>query len=67
MIDTKLLRSKMVLFDDTNESLAEVLNVSKQTLSAKINGKVDFWQSEIKMIVERYNLTSEETEKIFFN
>ena len=57
----------MVLFNDTNESLAEALNISRQTLSAKINGKVDFWQSEIKQIVERYTLTSEETEQIFFN
>lgn len=57
----------MVLFNDTNETLAEALNISRQTMSAKINGKVDFKQSEIKIIVERYKLTPEETEQIFFN
>lgn len=67
MIDSNLLRSKMVLFDDTNESLAEALNISRQTMSAKITGKTDFKQSEIKVIVERYKLTPEETEQTFFN
>lgn len=57
----------MVLFDDTNETLADALNVSRQTMSAKIKGKVDFKQSEIKIIVERYELTPEKTEQIFFN
>lgn len=67
MVNSNLLRSKMVLFNDTNETLAEALNISRQTMSAKINGKVDFKQSEIKTIVERYNLTPEETEQTFFN
>jgi DNA-binding XRE family transcriptional regulator len=67
MIDSKLLRSKMVLFGDTTESLAEVLGISRQTLSAKINGKIDFWQSEMKIIIVRYDLTPEETHQMFFN
>ena len=67
MVNSKLLRSKMILFGDTNETLADALNISRQTMSAKINGKVDFWQSEIKLIVERYELTNDEMEQIFFN
>ena len=67
MVNSKLLRSKMVLFGDTNESLADALNISRQSLSAKINNKSDFWQSEIKFIITRYELTPEEIEQIFFN
>lgn len=66
MVNSKMLRSKMVLFGDTNESLAEALHISKQTISAKITGKIDFWQTEIKEIALRYNLTPDEVDKIFF-
>lgn len=67
-MNRKLLRSKMVLFDDTNSSLAEALNISPQRLSAKINETdgAEFTQKEIKCISIRYNLTSDEIHAIFF-
>lgn len=64
-MNTKLLRSKMVLFDDTNESLAEALGITPQAFSLKLNGNQEFKQSEIKAIKERYNLTPEEIVDIF--
>lgn len=67
-MNAKLLRSKMVLFGDTQGELADVLGISQQRLSAKINetNGAEFTQKEIKAIKERYNLTSEETALIFF-
>ena len=68
-LNKNLLKSVMVLHDDTQERLAEYLNISSGTLSLKINetNGAEFTQGEIKKIIERYDLTAEDTEKIFFN
>ena len=67
-MNKNLLRSKMVLFGDTNETLAAALGISPQRLSAKINAKdgAEFVQREIKVMRNRYQLTDEETGLIFF-
>lgn len=67
-MNKNLLRSKMVLFGDTNETLATALGITPQRLSAKINttGGAEFVQREIKVIRDRYHLTDEETALIFF-
>lgn len=64
-MNTKLLRSKMVLFGDTNESLAEALGITPQAFSLKLNGNQEFKQSEIKAIKNRYELTPDEIVDIF--
>ena len=62
-----LLRSVMVLHGDTNRSLAAFLGISEQSLSKKINENgTEFRQGEIARIKERYNLTSEQVDLIFF-
>lgn len=62
-----LLRSVMVLHGDTNRSLAAFLGISEQSLSNKINENgTEFRQGEIARIKERYNLTSEQVDLIFF-
>lgn len=66
MVDSKFFKSKMILFDDNIDKLAEVLQITRQSLSKKINNKTDFWQSEINLISKRYNLTPEELERMFF-
>ena len=68
-MNKKLLRSEMVLHDDTNTTLAEALNISQQTLSAKMNerGGAEFKQNEISIIRARYNLTNDKVIAIFFN
>lgn len=68
-MNTVLLKSKMVLFGDTNMTLGKALNIAYQTVSAKINNTngAEFTQGEIKTIKQRYNLTATEIDEIFFN
>ncbi|CEO32944.1 hypothetical protein [Paraclostridium sordellii] len=63
-----LLKSKMILFGDNNGLLAEYIGISKQRFSAKINETkgAEFTQGEIRKIKNRYNLSAEEIEEIFF-
>ena len=65
---TAKLRSVMVLHGDTNAVLAGVIGISPQTFSIKINERngAEFTQSEISKIRERYNLSPEEVDDIFF-
>lgn len=68
-MNKKLLRSEMVLHDDTNITLANALGISPQSLSAKMNetNGAEFVQGEINIIRIRYNLTDEKVIAIFFN
>ena len=68
-MNKKLLRSEMVLHDDTNGTLAEVLGISQQSFSAKLNetNGAEFNQGEISKIRSRYNLSDEKVVSIFFN
>lgn len=61
-------RSVMVLFGDTNKSLADYLGISEGSVNNKINEKgTEFKQSEIASIKKRYALTDEQVSDIFFN
>lgn len=63
-----LLRSIMVLNNDTNKDLAEYLDISEKSVSDKINENgTEFKQSEISAIKKRYSLSDEQTTAIFFN
>lgn len=67
-MDKALLRSIIVLHEDTYETLAEYLQISKRSLISKINESgSEFKQSEISKIKAKYNLDDEEVIKIFFN
>ena len=66
-MNSVLFRSIMVLNQDTNKKLAEYLGCSEQTVCNKINeNDTEFKQSEIAMIIKRYNLTAEQIKAIFF-
>jgi FixJ family two-component response regulator len=66
-MNKELLRSIMVLHGDTNKDLAEALEISEQSVSGKINEKgTEFKQGEIAKIKDRYNLTPEQVEAVFF-
>lgn len=52
--------------NDTLEELSKHLEITYQTLSKKRNGHVEFTRAEIKKIKDRYNLTPEEIDYIFF-
>ena len=58
----------MVLHEDTNGSLADYLNITQNRLSAKMNewNGAEFTQGEIRKIKERYSLTPEQVNQIFF-
>lgn len=60
------LKSKMVLHEDTMESLARYLGISRQTLSGRMNGHSAFKAHEVMSIADRYNLASDEIVEIFF-
>lgn len=63
-----LLRSVMVLFDDTNKTLAGYLGISERSVTDKINERgTEFKQSEIAAIKKRYALSDEQVNNIFFN
>ena len=65
-MDTKELKAAMKRNDDTQEKLAEALGLQASGVSERVNGKVEFRRSEINTIRERYNLSPEETIRIFF-
>lgn len=66
-MNSKLLRSVMVLHGDTNKDLAEYLGITEQSVSAKINeNNTEFKQGEIAKIRDRYGLDAEQVEAIFF-
>lgn len=60
---------KVVLkrFGHTQNNLAELLGITYQSVSIKLNGHKDFTQTEIFKIIVMYNLTPEEVVDIFFN
>lgn len=73
-MNTFLLKGIMYEHQDSMEDLAQVLNINSQTLYMKMreyNGsqarRQQFNQSEIKLIVDRYDLTGDEIKRIFFN
>lgn len=66
-MNSKLLRSFMVLHGDTNATLADFLGITEQSVSNKINENgTEFKQSEIAKIKARYNLDSDMVDRIFF-
>ena len=66
-MNAKLLRSVMVLHDDTNASLAAFLGITDQSVCNKINQNgTEFKQGEIAKIKARYNLDSDMVDRIFF-
>ena len=67
-MNKQLLRSIMVLHNDTNKTLAEYLGISEKSVNDKINEKgTEFKQSEIAAIRKRYSLSDEQVSIIFFN
>lgn len=65
-MDIKLLKTKMFFAGDSQVSLAKYLELSANSMSNKMTGKVQFKAEEIAKIVWKYNLTAQETYDIFF-
>lgn len=67
-MNKRMLQAEMALHGDTGGSLAEYLGIWRSTFSAKINetNGAEFTQHEIAAIKERYGLTAEKIDQIFF-
>lgn len=62
------LKSIMTLHGDTNRDVAEMLGISEQSFSCKINENgTEFKQGEITRIKDKYNLSPVEVDAIFFD
>lgn len=63
------LVSVMKKHGDRQEDLANYIGISLQRFNAKINEKdgAEFTKGEIQKIKEKYNLTAEDVDLIFFN
>lgn len=66
LVDKRLFKSKMYLYGDNGKSLAKYLGITQATVSRCLNGRAEFTQSQIGRIKDRYELTAEEVEDIFF-
>ena len=62
------LESVMKLHNDNGQPLAQYLGIARQTFSNKLNETrgAEFTQGEIRLIKEKYNLSAEEIDTIFF-
>lgn len=65
-MNKKELKVEMLRYGDVGETLAKALNISSQTLSAKMNDKAEFTQNEISIIKSRYDLSPDRIVEIFF-
>lgn len=63
------LESVMKLHNDNGQTLAQYLGIARPTFSNKLNETrgAEFTQGEIRLIKERYNLSAEEVDMIFFS
>lgn len=63
------LESVMKLHNDNGQTLAQYLGIARPTFSNKLNETrgAEFTQGEIRLIKERYNLSAEEVDMIFFD
>lgn len=68
-MNKNMLISKMKLFGDRQEDLAEFIGLSLSRFNAKLNetNNAQFTMFEIQKIKEKYNLTAEEVDAIFFD
>ena len=60
------LLAQMAKNGDTYKSLATALGRTYTAIWQKINGKRPFTQSEIQIIIDRYNLKAKDIQEIFF-
>ncbi|MBQ3330837.1 MAG: helix-turn-helix transcriptional regulator [Ruminococcus sp.] len=67
-MDKQLLKSIMLQFGDTQESLAAAMGISLSRFNAKINerGGAAFTQSEMAFMIDRYNMDGELAMRVFF-
>ena len=65
-MNSRLLKATIVKNGDTQEKLAEAMGLQTSGLNMRINGHTEFRRNEINFIKNRYGLTSDEIDSIFF-
>ena len=65
MVNKHLLRYYIASNNDTTEQLAELLSISRSSLSAKINNKRDFTICEAAKIADRYKFNQAQFVEVF--
>lgn len=66
-MNSNLLKAMIVKNGDTQEKLAEAMGLPTSAINMRINGRTEFRRNEINFIKQRYSLTSEEIDSIFFS
>lgn len=66
-MNTIKFKQAMLANNDTQKELADALGLSQSGISDRINGNVDFRQSEINQIILRYKLSMSDVRAIFFD
>lgn len=67
MFEYSKLRGKIREFFGTEKEFAKALGISKTSLSAKLNGHVEFTQSEIASSVVLLEIPHDSIHILFFN
>jgi len=66
-MNSNLLKATIIKNGDTQEKLAKDMGLQTSALNMRINGKIEFRRNEIIFIKQRYNLSSDEVDSIFFD
>ena len=66
MVNTKKLKGVLVEHGFSQQSLAKEMNLSKNTLNSRINGRSEFSTEEVKTICRLLYLSQEQMLDIFF-
>lgn len=66
-MNSNLLKATIIKNGDTQERLAKDMGLQTSALNMRINGKIEFRRNEIIFIKQRYNLSSDEVDSIFFD
>lgn len=67
MVNKNLFKGKVYSVGDNLYKAAKAIGCSQDNLSKKLNGKSNFTVDQIKMFVEHYKCTPDETVRIFFD
>ena len=65
-MNPRLLKAAIARAGDTQCELAKYLGLASSYFNGKVNGHTEFRAGEIRAIKERYNLTADEVDAIFF-
>ena len=61
-----LLKAIIVKNGETLTILAEAMGIPLSALSQRISGRVEFRRNEIRFIKNRYHMTCQEVDEVFF-